>query len=212
MDGAKSICDIGFSNWLRVLATVHSALTHKEVIGESLVTAGQCFLQHIDRPVNMVVTWTRETVTELEELVLDLMRNANQKLDDDVFMIVINSGELKEGSVQRRSSTPAFNSTVSLLMVPRNKYDLNYNGRSTFDINELITSYLDQVYSGEITYTELDGIRLQEYKECGDPECKTPLRTVKAPPPTPKASSAVNPSFSAALVVASWIAAATMLV
>lgn len=74
------------------------------------------------------------------------------------------------------------NSFIELLLLPRNKYDLNYNGISTVNTSELIKSFFDNVESGKITYEASDGIVLLEYRECQDSECKTPLRTAEAPP------------------------------
>lgn len=210
-DGATSVCNIGFNNWLQVLVTVHSALTHKQVIGEALVTAGECFHQYINRTVNMVVSWYENKVSALKQMVSDLNGAANTKMANDVFMIVLNSGELTDARLKRSTSETAYNTSIELLMLPRNKYDLNYNGRSTLDTNQLITTFLDHVDSGEINYNALDGIELLEYKECSDTECVTPLRTVKAPPPIQNSSAAPVLSLAIKLTLGSLFLAAKMI-
>lgn len=207
-DGAVSVCDIGFKNWLQILVTIYSSLTQKEVIGEALVTAGKCFQLYINRIVTMLVSWTKTLIENLKKMVTDLLGSANEKLNNDVCIVVLNSNELTDARLKRSTS---FSSSIELLVVPRNKYDLNYNGKSNFTTNELITSFLDHVESGEITYKELEGIELLEYRECEDQECKTPWRMVKAPPPTPNAAAAPMLQYAKKLLLGGYLIVATMI-
>lgn len=208
-DGVPSLCDIGFENWLRVLVTVFSSLTYKKVIGEVLVTAGECFRLYMNRTVILIVSWREKQPDKLQKMILDVTDAANERLADDVFMIVLNSDELTDTRSRRSTTQQSFNSSIELLMVPRNKHDLNYRGRSTRTTEQLITSFLDHVDAGEITYDALDGVQLLEYRECDNAVCDTPLRTVMAPPP----NTAVAPVawFLSKFIVGAYILAVTIL-
>lgn len=208
-DGISSVCDIGYENWLRILVTVDSAMTNKVTTEDSLVSAGKCYRSQISRTVNMVVSRKETSVTDVKKLVSDVRDTANKHLSNDVFMVVLNSEQLTNSRGKRDTIVYATNSTIELLLVPRNKYDLNYNGVSIVNTNGLIKSFLDYVESGKITYKALDSIELLEYRECQDSECKTPLRTVKAPPPTVVVSAVPPILFSASLMLGSCLFAAS---
>ena len=200
-DEAPSICDIGFENWLQIVVTIHSALAELRVIGQSLVTAGSCFETYIDRSVNIIVSLTEkgfDKATELiEKLVIDIYNDAKKYLDD----IFVQAFQRIDNQIPRlrRSESNATYTIVTLLVVPRNKYDLNYNGRSTKNTTELIASFLDLVDSKNITYTEIIGIELVEYMECSDTSCSSPLRTVKAPPPRQASTGTITKPGTAIL-------------
>ena len=174
------ICDIGYTNWLNVLVTVHSALTTKRYVSDSLVTAGSCYHNNIDHKVIMVIAWTDKDVANIENLIMDINQVANKLLCNNVFMIALNNDELKR--YHGRSEVES-RIAVEILMVPLNTNDLNYIGKSNKDRDDLITSFLDLVHNGSITYTEINGLKLIEYKECNDTRCLTPIRAVAAPPP-----------------------------
>lgn len=159
----------------------------------------------------MVVSWGEKQLDKLQRMTRDLTDAANDKLSGDVFMMILNIDGLTYTRSKRSTTLQTFNSSIELLMLPRNKYDLNYHGQSNLTTEELIRSFLDFVDSGDITYNALDGIELLEYRECNDTKCETPLRTVKAPPPTANAATTLVLQIAAKLLFGSYIIVRTMM-
>lgn len=143
-------------------------------------------------------------------MINDLTVVGNDKLFDDVFGIVLNINELTDIRFNRNTTLQTFNSSMELLILSRNRYDLNYY-RQSYRTTKKLASFLDHVESGDITYKVLDGIELLEYRECNDTKCDTPLRTIMAPPPTVNAPTTLVLQIATKHLFGSCLIVSTMM-
>lgn len=96
-DLAPSLCDIGLTNWWRVLATVYAAPIHTKVIEDALITAGECFRPSINRNVKVAISGTEESGDDLNTRFENLNSASHARLAEDAYIVVLN-GKKQEGS------------------------------------------------------------------------------------------------------------------
>ncbi|XP_052787966.1 uncharacterized protein LOC128222857 [Mya arenaria] len=168
--GAPSFCDIGWSNYWKIIWTIKSAFASNfwDTVGQGLKTGFDCISNNITEKIHMFkISVERKAVNTVENLERSLM----EYIPDDVSMYIF------DDSTRRKRSTDTSNSTIiSVLLFDRKKYDLNYKSVSNTSIDGVITKVMDNIETGK--YQLNIGVPIEEISFCPDIECQNPTRAV----------------------------------
>lgn len=191
-EGAPSICNISFRDWLQVVSTVKYALDWRlwekdvlhddaEIFSEGLGVFQACYgdtlavrtirvLFYIT-PVGRIL-YSAFTVAKQ---IHDLLTSA---YDTDAFLIY---PYVPDKARKRRAVNKTGEVDVYVLMAQRSEYDLNFKQGKTIDMGEAADYFLDKVSTGKFRPNLTDGVELKTYTLCGEMKCQNPNRTVEQP-------------------------------
>ncbi|XP_052787856.1 uncharacterized protein LOC128222783 [Mya arenaria] len=184
---APSFCDIGWSNFFRVLITIKSSIISEfwATIGQGLETFFKCGKIKISNILQLVIS-NDESTEDIASAPYKLEKSFKEysKINIqgaiDVFFYPFFKNPLNEINRDKRSTHTSGEVTLSVLLLDRAKYDLNYQSSNTINLTDVATRIINDIETGEFRL----GVRVdvKEVRLCADLECINATQTVTPPP------------------------------
>lgn len=191
-EGAPSICDLSFRDWLQVVATVKYALDWRvwklgvlqqnvEIISEGLNVFLSCPKDDSNVTTIKIVFKTKSqtslinSVYTVTDQILDLI-TTKYGTDDLLVYPYISDTDRKKRAVQYTGDV-----NVHVVMAHRSEYDLNFQQGKTIDMEKAVDYFLDKVSAGEFRPKLTEGVELKTYAVCDEVKCQNVNRTVEQP-------------------------------
>ncbi|WAR31917.1 hypothetical protein MAR_034459 [Mya arenaria] len=186
-----SFCDIGWSNFFRVLITIKSSIISEfwATIGQGLETFFKCGKIKISNILQLVISNDQSTEDiasapyKLEKSFREYSKR-NIQGANNVFFYPFFENPLNEINRDKRH-TPG-EVTLSVLLLDRAKYDLNYQSSNTVNLTDVATRIINDIETGEFRLGV--SVDVKEVRLCPDLECLNATQTV-TPPPEPSAGT-----------------------
>ncbi|WAR28823.1 hypothetical protein MAR_014527 [Mya arenaria] len=194
---APKICDVGFDNWIKVMGIVKIALTKQtwlsgsEESNEALADAAAELIEKCGWDVSKykilrlklkrIGQRIMQFIPKLPFIIGKRIRNAlRAKFSIDKYLVI--TFHLKDSSKQKRSVDEGEFSSVYVMVLSREQYDLHYSendlGIESSSLSSIYKYVIKEIESGNLRTDPSDDYEVEAYTMCDDVTCSNPQNAI----------------------------------